>query len=167
MRKIVVLLVVLCLGAAAVPAEAGPRSRGARVRTTLEGSGSSTLDGVGGHPVIRSVSEGTVRGKGRLRGATYDLTVSYTGTARYVTLTITTRRGTVQAGAGPMVGETLDAPLTVNSGTGRYAHATGTLTLVDYTKTNVSCVSPYPGVPANIFCTWDETAELKGRIKLH
>lgn len=165
MRRLVVLLVSLCLVATALPAEAGTEARGLRARGALEGSGSSTLDGIGGHPVIRSVSEGTLDGKGVLRRATYGLEVSDTGTRRYVTLTLTTPRGTIRAGGGPFVPSTLDAPLTVDEGTGLFAHASGTLALESYAKSNVSCVSPFPGAPA-IFCNWDETAKLKGRIKL-
>lgn len=165
MRRLVVLLVSLGLVSTALPAEAGTKARGLRVRGALEGSGSSTLDGVGGHPVIRSVSEGTLDGRGVLRRATYRLDVSDTGTRRYATLTITTRRGTIRAGGGPFIPSTLDAPLTIEEGTGRFARASGTLTLEGYAKSNVSCISPFPGTPA-IFCDWDETANLRGRITL-
>lgn len=165
MRRLVVLLVSLCLVATALPAEAATKARGLRARGALEGSGSSTLDGIGGHPVIRSVSEGTLDGKGVLRQATYRLEVSDTGTRRYVTLTIATGRGTIRAGGGPFIPSTLDTPLTIDEGTGRFANATGTLTLEGYARTDVVCVPPFPGAPA-IFCDWDETAKLEGRVKL-
>lgn len=164
-RRLLVLLGAVLVGLTAFPVTAPAAPGGPSVRGALEGSGSSTLDGVGGHPAIRSVSEGTLRAT-FLGPGSYRLVVTDVGAGRYVTLTIATRAGTLQAAGGPFIPADLDAPLTINEATGRFARSSGTLALVGYTKTDVVCVPPFPGAPA-IFCDWNETAQLSGSIRMH
>lgn len=165
-RRLCMLLFSLVLGVSALPAQASAASQGPPVRGTLSGSGSSTIDSVGGHPVQRSISDGmlkaTVLGPG-----TYHLAVSYTGTVRYASLTITTHGGTLRLSAGPFIDATLsNMPLTITEGTGRFARASGTLTLEGYAKTDVVCMPSPPSPVPNLFCNWNETAGLSAAIRL-
>lgn len=129
------------------------------VRGPMSGTGSSTVDSVGGRPILRRSSSGTF-GPTPIGSGTYALTVSDTGTARYVTLGLETGEGTLSASAGPFVSG-VDADLTVNEGTGRFAGATGTLRVEDYATTGVTCA---PTDPPNLFCEWNETATLTGSV---
>ena len=163
-------MVVLLLGVAALPAQASVGSKGFPVRRTvrgaLSGSGSSTLDSAGGHPILSSDSSGSLAAT-FLGTATYQLSVGDTGTRRVVGLTITAPSGTLHLGAGPFIDSALsDEPLSITGGTGLLALASGELWLHDYTKTDVDCLPSPPAPAPNIFCTWNETATISGTILL-
>jgi len=132
------------------------------VRGPMSGSGSSTLDDVGGRPIRRSSSTGTFDATS-LGAGTYTFNVSDTGTQRYLTLDLVTGEGSLQASAGPLVSGVSGVDLTVSGGTGKFAGSSGTPILEDYTRTDVSCL---PGNPPNLFCNWNETATLTGAILL-
>jgi len=160
------LVAVLLLGVTTVPLNASAATKGASVLGTMSGSGASTLDSAGGHPILRSDSDGTLDAT-VLGPSTYHLTVSYTGTRRLVGLTITAQSGTLRLSAGPMITSGLfESPLLVTGGTGAFARATGSFALGDYTKTDVECVPSPPSPIPNLFCTWNETATISGTIRV-
>ena len=130
------------------------------VHGPMAGRGSSTVDDIGGHPVRRSSSTGTF-GPTSIGTGTYTLTVSETGTQRFVSLGLTTGGGTLTASAGPFVAGVSGVDLTVTGGTGTFAGSSGTLRLEDYLRSNVSCA---PTNPPNLICNWDETATLTGAV---
>jgi hypothetical protein len=138
---------------------------GAPVRGTLSGSGSQTVSG-DDLPLLVSVSDGTLNAS-LVGPATYHL-VLMQRTSRSADLTITTDSGTLELrafenGIFPLVG----TPLTVVSGTGRFAHATGTITFTTFTKQSVECIPSPPAPAPDIYCSWDESATLTGAISLH
>lgn len=165
-RRFVVLLAALALAASAMASPVLGAPRGAPVRGALSGSGESTIYFAGGHPIWSSTSEGTLRAT-VLGPATYRLTVAFTGIARYATLDVTAPGGTFRASAGPQVAATLDTPLPIIEGTGRFSRASGTVTILGYAKTGVECVPSPPAPAPNLFCSWSETAELSGAIRSH
>lgn len=166
-RRFVVLLAALALAASAMasPVLGAPRG-GAPVRGALSGSGESTIYFVSNHPIWSSTSEGTLRATA-LGPATYRLTVAFTGVARYATLDVRAPGGTFRASGGPEVAATLDTPLPIVEGTGRFSRASGTVTIHGYAKSGVECVPSPPGPAPNLFCSWNETAELSGAIRFH
>lgn len=164
-RRFVVLLVALALAASTAAAPASAARRGAPVRGALSGSGESTIYFVSNHPIWSSTSEGTLRATA-MGPATYRLTVAFTGVARYATLDVAAPGGTFRASGGPEVAATLDTPLPIVEGTGRFSRSSGTVTIHGYAKTGVECIPSPPAPAPNLFCDWDETAALEGRIDL-
>lgn len=162
-----VLLTAISLTVLALPSAALAGPDGAPVKGSFAGSGSSTVDFVAGHPILRWESSGTL--KSTLFGpSTYELSIGSTGIVTFESFEITAKGGTVTFGAGPIFGSTSpDTTFTITGGTGRFANATGTLTLGSYAKANLSCVSPFPGVPTNLFCDWDESGDIAATIKMH
>lgn len=66
--------------------------------------------------------------------------------------------------AGPLFGSAPEVfPLT--SGTGRFAHGSGELTLRNHAKTDRECLD-YPPAP-NVFCHWNETGGISATVKMH
>ncbi len=131
------------------------------VRGPMSGSGSSTVDNAGGHPILRSSSSGTFDAPS-LGVGTYTFTVADTGTQRYLALDLVTGEGSLQASVGPFVSGVSGVDLTVSSRTGAFAGSSGTLTLEDYTRTDLNCLASNP---PNLFCDWNETATLTGSIR--
>lgn len=131
------------------------------VRGPMSGRGSSTVDGVGGHPILRSTSTGTFDAT-FLGAGTYTLNVSDTGTQRYLALGLVTGDGSLQASAGPFVSGVSGVELTISGGTGKFASSSGTLVIEDDARTDVTCA---PTDPPNLFCNWNETATLTGSIQ--
>lgn len=163
-RKLVVLLAAMVLGASAVASPVLGAPRGAPVRGALSGSGESTIYFAGGHPIWSSTSEGTLRATA-IGPATYRLTVAFTGVAHYATLDVAAPGGTFRASGGPEVAATLDTPLPIVEGTGRFSRSSGTVTIHGYAKTGVECIPSPPAPAPNLFCDWNETAELSGAIR--
>lgn len=162
-RRLVVLFAVLCLAVIAVPGGALAGPDGAPVQGTFEGSGSSTVDFVAGRPILRWESEGTL--KGTLFGpATYRYSIGSTGIVTFESFEVRANGGSAYFSAGPLFGSA-PAAFTLTSGTGRFAHASGELTLRLYAKSDLECLD-YPPAP-DIFCNWNETGGISATVKMH
>jgi outer membrane protein assembly factor BamB len=126
----------------------------------MSGAGSTTLDTVGGKPILRATSTGTF-GPTSIGSGTYTLGYADAGTSHGLSLGLVTGDGTLQASAGPLISGVDGVDLTVTGGTGRFAGSSGTLRIESYTKVVTSCLPTTPPV----LCHWDETGTLKGTVR--
>jgi hypothetical protein len=163
-RSSILLLALLIL---VTPVTASAAVTGPRIRGVFSGSGSSTLDVTLGRPILRATSGGPFRAK-HLGEGSYSLVVSTLGSLDYVSMTITTRLGSLVVGAGPVEpADLIGAPLRVQSGTGRFATSSGFVALSAYDRTDVVCVPSPPAPVPNVFCNWNESGSMAGRIRVH
>jgi len=115
-------------------------------------------------PVLSKMSSGEFRSSALGHG-TYALNVGTAGNTTVAGLRLTTPSGSIEFDAGFIFGATT-APerveFTASSGTGRFRHTTGTLTVTAYRQTSKICDPAYP-VP--LFCSWQETLTFVGSIR--
>ena len=168
-----VLLVCACICATLVMATTSAHGEGGAAPVHGSASGTGAIRFVGECPAIQQIEDGTLQAT-VLGKASYHTEICIGGTTNEPpgftgTFLVTVRSGDTLYGTinGTLGGGPPDLPLQITGGTGRFARASGTLTLGSINQFDYSNCYPIPGEPGAETCfDWHETATISGNLVL-